>query len=223
MKEIIGAFPVITPSNFEDKNDSIELVTALKQIDFLQNHLDDYATNFIKSFHKTANEVMEYIPESDIENWKILSKQLGIFYPQKYIWGTGKSVSGMEDMHISEILRSISGDSKAYFINFDKKEVNLFWDDTTKLLMNPHHYKSKIIYDTINSEIDKTNNKVIVDCYFSYTSGTEVPAPGAVRIGTGSGSYWNRTEMSTFTKSVYLSHEFCLETNKYIKFKMTGL
>lgn len=208
MEETIGAFPVITPNNFEDKNDSLELVNALNQIKKLQNSLSDYSIKFVKSYLKTANEVMEYIPDSDIKNWKILPEQLRLFYSNEIF----------ERVSIIDILKRISGDSKTYFINFDKKEVNLFWYDKAKLkyetglnnLNNP-----RMRYSNLNPGIHNEENVLSVSCSIAYDYVYYEKTGPMLNTGYRAGREVERIRTSYIT---YI-HTFCLNTNKYIGIK----
>lgn len=202
--------PIITPTNFEDKNDSIELVKELNKVKELRKGLKNYAKEFVKSFHKTAKEVMEYIPDSDIKNWKILPEQLRFFYNEDIF----------DKKSIYDVLKSISGDSKAYFINFDSKEVHLFWYNDSKLKFKDNNIKilkfGTFCYSELEPTIHDNDEKITESCVIGYmTTYWEKTGP-MLNTGYRAG---RSVERSRFVYA-YFRHSFCLKTNKYLGCKL---
>lgn len=92
IKEAVKAITI--PTDFTNLHDLGELVNNYALMSKLQNALNNYQETYFKSFIKTYDEVLDYIPESETLNYKIRWKNYYFFnyisYWDKEIEDDGK-------------------------------------------------------------------------------------------------------------------------------------
>lgn len=216
------------PVDFDEQQDCLKLTNHLKKIKQMQNQAFEYGRNFIKSKLKTATEICEMIPNTLSElynvNWVKGSIIEHIYFNIEYnrisntyrylefIDGNGLQIR--ENITLLELLTSISGDSKAYFLDIEKKIIHLcqinkinkqayFNPDINDFLVKINLYENS----KIDIEIDERNDLLyLLDNYhfdllkplwkkdrYMYTKNNRLCGIGSFR------------------------HVFCLKTNTYLR------
>jgi len=76
------------PKNFENIHHSLELVDALESVKKAQKKIEFYKETFVESFIKTADEVLEYIPDNHLDKYSLCEGYIENFNKQENLFGS---------------------------------------------------------------------------------------------------------------------------------------
>lgn len=224
--------------NFEDKQNLLDLKSAMDAMRRAEEMLATYSEQFARSFLKTTDEVLTYIPEEDYDKYRLCSGYLDIFNGpwhiglvpdhngeiqrdgQRFRFETNEeaeqrcNVSKQPDL--ASKLRAIEPSLPVFLVDTVARAIEVFWDG-----MEPSHYgllgimqgNSGSLMYSADSVPTIEGNVATICCRASYEYSYSRPAHNAVLI---SGRYYNKVTYHKSYDHVELEHLFCMRTNRYM-------
>lgn len=144
------------PKDFDTSNSSIELSKALKEVEKAKNTISLYKDSFIKSFVKTAEEVIEYIPESQYKEYSLCEGYIHIFNKKMLYKGSIKT-NNKFSKETNDIIKNY------------KNLIDKWYDSNGDLDERPHlSEENKLIIENVNTyynenHIDIRKCKTLLD------------------------------------------------------------
>ena len=212
------------PKDFNSLHDLKDLVVNYELTEKFINALKDYQSAYLNNFLMDYDELLNYIPESQHNKYKIYirnrEKQKNYIGEKKP--GVDKNGYLIESLAESLLDIDVSKQSKAYMVNTNKKIINVcFWNCIGE--KKEVNKKKKSFFDsTITCDI-KYNNKfdftlepetkiLTFKTYYSYTANQAI---GGIWINGRSRGYLTRESYIPYTINGYDIYNFCTRTNKY--------
>lgn len=212
------------PTDFKSLHDLKDLVHNFDLVSRLSNALNDYQRAHIDSYLMTYNQVLEYIPLKDQENYKVfwvdreMRKYLGYnektekyeyateLYPrlfkafEKESYGCGVAKVECEEPEQKRI----------YMVDTLNKRVDIvYWAENIKLPDIKRDY-GKIDYEITEDKI------LVVKVNYTFTAHQTV---GGVWINGRARGYLSGGTSVPYTSSGYSIYHFDTKTNQYIGYK----
>ena len=211
------------PSDFMSLHELKELVKHHESLALGNKSLREYQGEYVKSFLMTRDEVMDYIPASKLEKYKVKfkGKEIGRYWKRT----DGAFPSGYEYPPVYETMLKYSlKRGKVFIVNSKDKIIEIAgwtYDKPKKLRVGNKYFDFPAV-DYISAlifEVDSKNNKLILKVPFSFTGYQEV---GGVSIWTGGGgSYRSGGTNVPYQRLGEYIYEFCTKTNKFLGYIRT--
>lgn len=236
------------PANFDNEDNSLLLSNTLCEIEKMQELAKSYAKAFVESQLKTAKEICEMIPNTLSElyrvNWleksliqciclKLEYNRISNTYSYFDLDLTKSKTEYHENKSLFEILHTISGENKVYFLDFNTKTIHLnitHEKDIFKSLYiiydghyhdgfyNKHRckYIKKLEFKRTNINIDNKTHELIYSNRFTLSK----------MYSQFYSDYYSKFLHDHYVNPNYdytnAHHTFCLETNTYKSFLLSN-
>jgi len=205
------------PVDFQSIHELKELINNYELVSKLSNALNNYQQAYVDSFFKTPEEVIKYIPESQINNYKIFNRETHIeylgFFIGDYHWGENKLTT--LDMFTKLCANKDYSTKKAFLVNTIKKII-----DVCDFKMDKSDsYKDAIIYNKSQKYlVDVKKRKLILKAEYTFTQKSAV---GGAWINGRARGYLTGHSIIEYPANGFDEYEFCTKTNKYLGFSRT--
>lgn len=220
------------PTDFKSLHDLKDLVSNYDLVSRLSNLLNNYQKAHIDSYLMTMDQVLEYIPEEDYNNYKVTIGDNTIDFLYVSQTETRKDLASLllfalcqtwdYNYKLYKYEVTISDEAKEepiFIVNTLKKEINVFYSYSKlsfhKKNNNYYNYNGKVEY-----EIDE--EKILsVKIHFNFISYQQI---GGAQIWTGTGrSYFRGGQSLPYKREGHELYQFDTKTNQYLGYVKTEI
>lgn len=233
------------PKDFKNLHDLGDLVNNYELMSKLQNALNNYQDTYFKSFIKSYDEVLDYIPKSNYNKYKIRFKNKYLFNYKSY-WGNKIENDGKIEQNWADISVKLNkkynywanrynehisyfkiNDSNSLNINDIKNGLFIVNDIKKEIILldiinNPNietkllPANDSLIYKNNNYTVDVENNKLNVQLDFEHK--TSYPMGGVWINGRKNGYLSGDYTYIPYTRYGYYKYIFDTNKNEFIDY-----
>jgi hypothetical protein len=160
--------PIKAPADFNDLLDLQDLKTQMSVLEHLQNNLKKYQLDFVKSFIKTSQEVIDCIPPENLGDYEIFDYDFSNVDSVKEFLKSGKNwVVNHRDKRMMEI-------TEPEELKFKMNDNILLASDKRVLRINKQAYYRIVYFNELRRDVRMSfrfDTNELIDCSdYSYVS-----------------------------------------------------